>query len=65
MESNIIEFGDRKVQYNNGAHILNIPNAAVRVLNIRAGDVMRWKLIGGILQVERVEAVIANVQDRR
>ena len=61
MESNIIEVGDRIVQYNNGAHILNIPNAAVRVLNIKAGDVMRWKIIDGVLQVQR--AGDENVQD--
>jgi hypothetical protein len=65
MESNIIELGDRKVQYNNGAHILNIPNTAVRVLNIKAGEMMRWKLVDGILQITRVEGVDANAQDGR
>jgi hypothetical protein len=60
MESNIIELGDRKVQYNNGAHLLNIPNTAVRVMNIKAGDVMRWKLVDGILQIQHAEVVNAN-----
>lgn len=49
MESNTIELGDRKVQYNNGAHLLNIPNTAVRVLGISAGDMMRWQLVDGVL----------------
>jgi uncharacterized protein YijF (DUF1287 family) len=60
MELNNIELGDRKVQYNNGAHILNIPNTAVRVMNIKAGDVMRWELVDGILHIQRVEAVDTN-----
>ena len=54
MEADIIELGDRKLQYNNGAHILNVPNTAVRVLHLKAGDEMRWSLSGHTLQIQRV-----------
>lgn len=56
MESNNIDIGTRKVQYNNGAHILNIPNMAVRLLNIKAGDRMQWTLVKDGLQVRRIGA---------
>ena len=54
METDIIELGDRKLQYNNGAHILNVPNTAVRVMHLKAGDEMRWSLSGHTLQIERI-----------
>lgn len=54
MENDIIELGDRKLQYNNGAHILNVPNTAVRVLHLKAGDEMRWSLSGRTLQIQRI-----------
>ena len=51
MEFNTINIGARKLQYNNGAHFINVPNMAVKLLNIRAGDVMQWDLIDGTLQL--------------
>ena len=35
--------------------ILNVPNAAVRVLNLKAGDVMRWTLVDGMLQIRCIK----------
>jgi hypothetical protein len=55
MESNTIKLGDRKLQFNNGALFLNVPNTAVRVLNLKAQEVMRWSLVNGVLQIEKVD----------
>ena len=55
MERNIIDMGTRKVQQNNGAHFLNIPNPAVRVLGIHRGDTMMWSLVDGVLQIQQIE----------
>ena len=55
METIIIDLGTRKVQDNNGARFINIPNIAVRLHNIHAGDVMRWELVDGVMCVQKVK----------
>lgn len=57
-----MELGTRIVQENHGAHLVNIPNIAVRVLGIKAGDRMRWNIIQGELKIERVEDTHAPTQ---
>lgn len=58
MESNSIELGVRKLQYNNGALLVNVPNVAVRILSLRPGDMMGWSLSDGILQLQRIEEAV-------
>lgn len=55
MESNIIPLGTRKLQYNNGALNLNVPNTAVRILGLKAGGRMEWTLSENVLQLRQVE----------
>lgn len=54
MEQISIDLGNRIVQENHGAHLVNIPNTGVRVLNIKAGDIMHWEIIDGELKISRV-----------
>ena len=54
MESLTIDAGNRIVQENHGAHLINIPNIATRVLGITAGDVMKWRIVNGELRIERI-----------
>lgn len=49
-----IQLGDRIVQKNHGAHAVNIPFLAVRLLNIEAGDILRWTITNGELKIEQV-----------
>ena len=58
MESNSIELGVRKLQYSNGALLVNVPNVAVRILSLRPGDMMGWSLSDGILQLQRIEEAV-------
>ena len=54
MDTTCIDAGTRVVQENHGAHLINIPNTATRVLSIKAGDIMKWTIVNGDLRIERV-----------
>lgn len=54
MDQISIELGDRKLQLGSGAYILNVPIVAVRILQLEAGDIMKWHLVGDVLSIRRV-----------
>ena len=64
MDQISIELGTRIVQENHGAHMINIPNTAVRVLNIKAGDTMRWDITNGELKIKCMDKEMANEHTR-
>ena len=53
MTPNGIEIGKRKLQKVGGAHQLTIPSAAVRLMQLKAGDIMTCYLDGTTLIIQK------------